>query len=55
MGQGGAVMVQNGARKGDDGVKWCKEGLKMGQGRVKMVQNGARRGSSGAKQCKEGW
>ena len=44
MVQGGVVMVQNGARKGDDGVKWGKVGWKqcrMGQGGVVMVENRA--------------
>ena len=57
-GQGGAAVVQNGARRVCDGAEWCKEGwkqCKMGQGEVEMVQNGARRGSSGAKCSKEGW
>ena len=54
MGQGGVEMVQNGARRGCDGVKWCEEGLKMGQRGVERVQSGARRGGNGAKWGKEG-
>ena len=54
MEQGGVERVQNGARRGSDGVKWCKEGWKMGQGGVETVQSGARRGGDGAEWGKEG-
>ena len=67
MEQGGVKMVQNGAGRGSNGVKWDKMGWKecrMGQGGWKwckmvqggaaMVENGARQGSSSAKWCKEG-
>ena len=50
-------MVQNGARKGDGGVKWGKEGwkqCKVVQGGVVMVQNGARRGQRWCKMVRGG-
>ena len=56
--QGGAAVVQNGARRGQ---RWCKMGqggvetVQNGARRAVMVQNGARRGGDGAEWSKEGW